>query len=95
MTTYERVTYRDGRRTRTVVLEIASETDQLLTGFKVDSEGTRVAPPASFLRDHDATDGDVKHIIEKELITRRAPLVADYTIDGKLVPAGTAAHERR
>jgi hypothetical protein len=83
---FERVTYRpEGQRSRTVTLKVTGDTEQFVTGIQVDRDGAPVQPSAAYLRQHGAVDGNVQHIIEKVLITKRVRLVEDYRHGGGLV----------
>lgn len=93
VTHFERVTYRTQSARRTVLLEVTGESDRLLAGYEVDREGDRIQPPAAYLREQDATDGQVLHVIDTALIGKRTRLVQDY-LTGGLVPDGTASQQR-
>lgn len=82
MTTYERITYRQGRGHRTVILEDPAEITikgvPVVTGGEVDREGVAVEPGAAFLREHQAVTGAVRYMIEREQITKRQPMVMNF-----------------
>lgn len=74
-TPYERVTYRQDGRTRTIYLHrptVGGHADGLLgeflTGIEVNIQGDEVAPRGVDER---------RHIISLELVTKRIPMVMD------------------
>jgi hypothetical protein len=90
---FERLTYRKDGQTVNVRLEVTRDDGELLVGYQVDREGTRVQPSAAYLHQHNAADGQVVHVIANTLVTSRVRLVQDY-LTGGLVPDGTAPQQK-
>lgn len=65
MRKYERVTFTDGDKRRTVILEVTSESDLFVFGIEVDLFGDEVR--------HGKVDL-TRRFIDKTLITRRVPM---------------------
>jgi hypothetical protein len=100
MTTYERVTVQSpaqrGRARRLFLRDVAETTFAgvpAITGVEVDREGDEVQPSKAYLKAHGAEDGERRHILPTELVTKREPHVVDY-LYGTLVPDGTASQQR-
>lgn len=93
MTRYERVTWQEGRRKRSVILQDPAERGPaglaMLTGTQVDREGHEIEPSQAFLRAAGAETGAKLYVIERGLVTSREPLEMDLHY-GYLVPEGTA-----
>lgn len=87
---YERVTFRsEGGRAKTVFLQDPVETGHFLRGTQVDKEGNEVQPSAAYLRANNAEFGDIVHVLDLGLVTKREPYEMDLMY-GWLVPQGTA-----
>jgi hypothetical protein len=92
---YERVTYRPegARRARSVLLENVNAGRLVLTGRQVDRDGSPSEPSQAYLREHGAVSGEVLHVIDLTLVTKREPMTMDLHY-GWLVPAGTESDVR-
>jgi hypothetical protein len=78
MSTYTRITFRDGEKRRTVILRNVDNSDRLVSGIEVDRHGDEIAPRGFDQR---------LRIIERELVASETALVMDMKYGELVAPA--------